>query len=195
MRGRGLGWRTSGIICAALALAACSGPTPKTYDLSAPQGGFAARAGRGQIVIAEPAATQALDAERILIRPKSDEVAYLSGAQWADRLPKLVQTRLIQTFENARLLAHVGRPGDRLASDRTLDSEIRNFEIDVERGEAVVAISVKIVDDRSGRIVAGELFQARVPASASGGEAAAVALDSALGQVMRAIVQWTAGKV
>ena len=179
----------------ALALTGCSGPAPKTFDLSAPPSGIAGRQSRGQLVVTEPVATQALDAERILIRPKRDEVAYLAGAQWADRLPKLVQTRLIQTFENARLLTHVGRPGERLSADHTLDSEIRSFEIDVERSEAVVEISVKLVNDRSGRIDSGQIFRAHVAGSASSGEGASAALDTALAQVMRAIVQWASGRV
>ena len=195
MKGRALGWRGTGLAVMALALTGCSGPAPKTYDLSAPLSGIAGRQSRGQLVVTEPVATQALDAERILIRPKRDEVAYLSGAQWADRLPKLVQTRLIQTFENARLLTHVGRPGERLSADLTLDSEIRSFEIDVERGEAVVEISVKLVNDRSGRIVSGQIFRAHVAGSASSGEGASAALDTALAQVMRAIVQWASGRV
>ena len=137
-----------------------------------------------------PVASQALDSERIVIRPKSDQIAYLAGSQWSDRLPKLVQARLIQTFENSRLLARVGRPGDRLAADRTLDSELRNFEIDIEAGQAVVEISVKLVNERSGRIVDAKIFRAVSPASGASGEAASQALDTALGEAMRAIVAW-----
>ena len=178
------------------ALAACSGPPAQTYDLSA-LGGSAAGTGRGrgQLVVAEPVASQALDSERIVIRPKPDQIAYLSGAQWADRLPKLVQARLIQTFENTRLLARVGRPGDRLAADRTLDSELRNFEIDVEAGQAVVEISVKLVNERNGRIVDAKIFRAVSPASSANGEAASRALDLALGEAMQAIAAWAGARV
>ena len=178
------------------ALAACSGPPAQTYDLSALGGPAAGAArGRGQIVVVEPVASQALDSERIVVRPKPDQIAYLAGAQWADRLPKLVQARLIQTFENTRLLAHVGRPGDRLAADRTLDSELRNFEIDVEAGQAVVEISVKLVNERNGRIADAKIFRAVSPASSANGEAASRALDAALGEAMRAIVAWAAARV
>ena len=38
-------------------------------------------------MVSLPSALQALDSERILVRPKGAQVTYLPGAQWADRLP------------------------------------------------------------------------------------------------------------
>ena len=168
----------------ALALSGCGGgPPPTTFDLSALPAGTAC------------AASQALDSDRIVIRPSEGEVAYLSGAQWADRLPRLVQTRLIQSFENTHAVRLVGRPGDRLAADRTLESEIRAFELDVKGGQAVVEITAKILDDRSGHLVATQVFSARVLSGGPGGAAATAALDAALAQCMRAIAAWTAARV
>ena len=185
-----------GALCLALGLAACGGGSPSaTYDLSALPAGAALRGSTRQLVVAEPVASQALDSDRIVVRPNAGEIAYLSGAQWADRLPKLVQTRLIQSFENTRAAKLVGRPGDRLAADRTLETEIRAFEIDVKGGAAVVEITARILDDRSGRIVAAQLFGARAPSAGTGGAAASSALDAALGQVMRAIAAWTAARL
>ena len=178
-------------------LAACSGggAPSATFDLSALPAGGGLRGSNKQLVVAEPVAAQALDSERLVVRPQVGEIAYLSGAQWADRLPRLVQTRLIQSFENTRAVKLVGRPGDRLAADRTLESEIRAFEIDVKAGQAIVEITAKLLDDRSGRIVASEVFAARLPTGGTGGPAASAALDAALGQVMRAIAVWTAARL
>jgi cholesterol transport system auxiliary component len=100
----------------------------------------------------------------------------------------------VQSFENAHLLASVGRADSRIAAPFALTSEIRRFEIDVARGEAVVEISAKLVADQSGRIVAAQLFSASVPGSASDGAAAAAALDAALTSVMSQIVVWAAGR-
>ena len=188
--------RVLGGLCVALGLAACGGGAPAaTYDLSALAPGAALRGSARQLVVAEPVASQALDSDRIVVRPNAGEVAYLAGAQWADRLPRLVQTRLIQSFENTRAAKLVGRPGDRLAADRTLETEIRAFEIDVKGGLAVVEITAKILDDRSGRIVSSQVFSVRAPAAGTGGAAASGALDAALGQVMRAIAVWTAARL
>ncbi|HEY8579456.1 MAG TPA: ABC-type transport auxiliary lipoprotein family protein [Beijerinckiaceae bacterium] len=173
-----------------LALAACASSPLATYDLTAPRSGISGRAGGPQIVVTTPTATAPLDGERIVVRAPGEGVSLLKGAQWSDKLPDLVQSRLIQTFENGRLLRAVGRPGDRIVADYSLVSEIRRFDIDVASQEAVVEISVKLVGDRSGRIASARVFQARTPGSAANGAAASQALDAALDRVMRDIVAW-----
>lgn len=174
----------------ALLVAGCASSPLITYDLSAPRAGVGGRAGGAQMVVAVPTATSPLDSDRIVVRSPTEGVTLLKGAQWSDQLPQLVQSRLIQTFENGKLLRAVGRPGDRIAADYTLVSEIRRFEIDVATGEAVVEISAKLVGDRSGRIAAGRIFSARTAGSASDGAAATLALDEAMGKVLREIVAW-----
>src|SRR5919112_184429 len=71
----------------------------------------------GQVAVAEPAAVQPLESEKIVIKDANGAVAAVGGGQWADRLPRLVQSRLIQTFENSSGLKAVGRPGDRATPD------------------------------------------------------------------------------
>ncbi|MGH6869716.1 MAG: ABC-type transport auxiliary lipoprotein family protein [Methylocella sp.] len=173
-------------------LAACSSVPPATYDLTAATGGFAARAGRGQLAVLLPDATLPADSDRIVVRTNPQSVAYLSGAQWADKLPSLVQSRLIESFQNAHLLRAAGRPG--MLADFSLQTSVRRFELDAARGEAVVEISAQIIAS-SGRIVGGRLFAAHVPAPSSDPAAVAGALDAALAKVMREIVIWTAPKI
>jgi cholesterol transport system auxiliary component len=176
-------------------LAGCGGAAPETFDLSAPSGGFAARSPRGLLVIAEPGAAAPADSDRIVVRTGPESVAYLKGAQWADRLPRLVQTRLVQSFDNAKLMRSVARPEDGLSADFKLVSDIRRFEVDAQTNEAVIEIAAKLVADRTGRIVAGEIFTVRTPGSAADGPAASHALDAALSQVLRQIVSWAAARV
>lgn len=189
------GFRRGGLAAMSLvaALAACSTPPPATFDLTAATG-FSSAAGRGMLVVGEPVAVSFIDSERIAVRTGANGVAYLSGAQWPDRLPKLFQARLIQSFENARRAGSVARPGDRLVAAHQLNSDIRTFEIQEATGEAVVEITVRIVNDRSGRIVAAEVFSARVPVGAIEGVEAARALDQATQAVLQRIVQWASGR-
>ena len=166
-----------------------------TYDLSAPQG-FSGRAasGRGVLVIEEPTAIQTVDSNRMVAR-SGGQISYVPGAQWTDRLPSLVQTRMVQAFENSGRIGSVGRSQDRLSGDYQLITDIRAFEIDVGSGStAQVEIAAKIVD-RSGRVRSGRVFSASAPASAITGPAASAALDQALGQVLVEMVGWAAGHV
>ncbi len=186
--------RAFGLVVGALALAGCGAPPPQTFDLSAVRFASAGRA-HGQLLIAVPLASSPADSDRIAVRPTPDTVATLKGAQWSESLPTLVQTRLVQSFENGRFLQSVARAGSGVEAPRTLTSEIRRFEIDVPSGQAVVEIAVKLVDGAAGRIVAAQVFTAQVPGTAASGAAATAALDEALGDVMRQIVAWTAKRV
>ena len=188
-----LGSSASALV-AALILAGCGSGTLDTYSLSAPRDGLGGRASSRQMIVTEPVATAPYDAERIVVRTGPEAVAYLKGAQWVERLPRLVQTMMIQSFENGRLLRSVGRPGDRFVPDTSLNSEIRRFEIDVTTNEAIVEISAKIVAESGGRIVAARIFTARTPGSASDGKAASAALDQALDRILRELVAWASGR-
>ncbi len=120
-------------------------------------------------------------------------MSFLGASQWADSLPRLVQARLIHTFENASQVRAVARPGAGAVADVQLISEIRSFEVQTPDSEAVVQISAKLVADQNGRILAGRIFTARVPVAAIEGPNAARALDEALSSVMLDIVRWAAG--
>jgi cholesterol transport system auxiliary component len=177
-----------------MSLAACGGGSvPTTFDLSAPNPGPTSSGGRSYIVVAEPTTVQALDSDRIIVKDSAGAISFLGTAQWADRVPKLVQTRLIQTFENASRLGRVGRPGDRIVSDLLLNTDIRSFTVELGLGEAVVEATVKLVNDKTGRVRAAKLFVARVPLGKIDGPAAAQAMDVALSRVLVDIVRW-AGK-
>jgi cholesterol transport system auxiliary component len=183
------------LLCALVAASCSSAPAPQTFDLSAVHSGLAAGRTRGQVEITEPSASAAIDTDRIVVRTSPEAIAYLSGSQWSARLPALVQTRLLQTFENAQFMQSVDRSGARFTADYALTSEIRSFEIDVQQNQALVEVAARIVAESSGRIIAAQIFTARVPTSVKDGAAPAVALDQALAEVMRAIVRWTGAKI
>jgi cholesterol transport system auxiliary component len=175
---------------AALAAACSSSSAVTNYDLTAPRQVRAGSSAVGQIVVAEPAAVQPLESDRIIVREASGAVSALPGGQWADRLPRLVQSRLIQTFENSSGLRAVSRPGSGVTPDFQLTGELRAFNIDASTGQAVVEMSVKLVNDRSGRIATTRIFTSRVPVGAIDAASAAQALDRALSNVLREIVRY-----
>jgi cholesterol transport system auxiliary component len=180
------------LVIAALTGACSSTPAPTTYDLSAPTSRISGASGV-QVLVAEPSALQVLSTQQIIVKDTSGAISFLGGGQWSDNLPRLIQTRLINTFENASQLRGVSRPSSGAVADVQLISELRSFEIATPGNEAVVEISVKIVNDSNGRIVNGRIFKARTPASAVDAASAARALDEALSVAMLDIVRWVSG--
>ncbi|KQZ12483.1 ABC transporter [Mesorhizobium sp. Root552] len=181
----------------AVGLSACAvlpggGPAPlDTFELSAPAVEAKGHS-RRQILIAEPAALKAFDGQNIVIKPKDGSIQYLKGAQWADRLPLIVQARLAETFQRSGSFAGVGKPGEGLAIDYQVIAEIRAFDVRVAGGDrAVVELYVRLLNDRNGEVRAARNFTASAPVSGAGNQAYVAALDRAFGDAATQIVRWT----
>lgn len=183
-----------GAVVAALALflAACgAGPAPTTYDLSAPASRVSAGLA-GQMVVASPTALQTLSDQKIMVRDSTGTISFLGGGQWADRLPNLIQARLINTFENSSKIRAVALPSAGIIADYQLVSDIRSFFVVTPENEAVVELSVRLINAKTGHIVRGKVFTARrqvVGGSVNAGSAAS-ALNEALSSVLLEIVRW-----
>lgn len=184
------------IIGACTILASCSsltgGKELTTYDLSAPDS-FSNLRGRtnAQILVAVPTALKSLDSEMIVVRPGGSEITYFGDAQWSDRLPRVVQEKLVQTFENSHRVRSVAKPGDGVVVDYKIVTSIRAFELSDEAGaSAHVALSVKIINDRNGRVRASKQFNATSPANLSNSQKGVEAIDRAMDVVLRDILVW-----
>ncbi len=150
------------------------------------------KASSKQILITEPTALKALDSEQIVIRVTHSEIQYLAKARWGDRLPKMVQSKLVEAYENSGRLGGVGKPGEGLAIDFQVVTEIRAFQIETDGGDhARVEISVKILNDRNGSVKTQRVFSAVAPVRGAGNPAFIAALDAAFHKVATDMVGWT----
>ncbi|WP_416408837.1 ABC-type transport auxiliary lipoprotein family protein [Agrobacterium rosae] len=174
-------------------LAGCGSAKNDTFDLSVSSGtvtqapSFRSR----QLLIAEPTALKALDSENIVVRLSGSEVQYLGNSQWSDRLPRMVQSKLVEAFEDTGKLGGVGRPGQGLAIDYQVVTDIRAFEVDTAKNLATIEISVKLLNDKNGTVKAQEVFRSTARVSGSGSANFVKALDSAFASTSREIVAWT----
>lgn len=163
-----------------------------TFALSAMPEVAGPAAKNRQILVPEPTALKALDSEQIVIRVTPSEIQYLAKARWNDRLPKMVQAKLIEAYENSGRLGGIGKPGQGLAIDFQIVTDIRAFQIEAAGGDhAHVEISVKVLNDRNGTVRAQKVFSADAPVSGTGNPAFVAALDAAFARVTQDIVGWT----
>ncbi|SDG64055.1 ABC-type transport auxiliary lipoprotein family protein [Pelagibacterium luteolum] len=180
------------------ALAGCvslGASAPVTYDLTpgAPQS--VARRSTRMVVVREPSTIATYDSQRIVVRQPGGILSYLQDSQWSDRLPLLVQTRMLQAFRDAGV-TNIGKPTDPVALDIILSTDIRAFELDTTDGTALarVALAIQLVDDRSRRVMASEEFSADVGSTSLNQVVVVGALNTALDNVLRQVVAWTAAR-
>lgn len=181
------------LVLALAGLSSCgSKAKDDTFALSAVPEIAGPKAAHKQILIPEPAALKALDSEQIVIRITPSEIQYLGGARWNDRLPKMVQAKLVEAYENSGRLGGVGKPGEGLAIDYQIVTDIRAFQIEKAGGDhAHIELSVKVLNDRNGAVRAQKVFAADAPVSGAGNRAFVAALDAAFARITADIVGWT----
>lgn len=186
------------LICAyAGTLTACAallggGPAPlDTYELNAPDQASRGRSSRVQVLIAEPSALKSLDGQNVVIRPADGSIQFLKGAQWADRLPLVVQARLADAFQKSGAFGGVGKPGEGLAIDYQIVTEVRAFEVNVGGNEvAHVELFVRILNDRNGVVRASKVFRADAAVSGKANKDYIAGLDAAFRDAAGDIVRW-----
>ncbi len=181
----------------AVLLGGCVGGLgPKTpasiYDLDAPRSFKDVRGStQAQILIPVPSAVKALDTDAIAVKSDGTVITYFSGGQWSDRLPVLVQARVIEAFENSGRVRAIGRPGEGLLIHYQISTNVRAFQLEVDGGsQGVVEIAAKIINDRNGRVVATRTFRAAVPTGGDSIDPAVKGLDAALHSVLVELVEW-----
>ena len=185
----------TGLLCLGLVGCALAGGSraPTTYDLVAPRS-FAAskRPAPFQLVVQEPTAVYALETNRLMVRPQADQVSYYKGIAWSDRLPRLVQARIIETFQNSGAVKAVSATTGQYA----LLTDLRAFQIDVTGGKAFAEIEIfaKLVNTASGKVVATKGFSARVPATSDAPTDAIAALNQAFTEVLQDTTTWVASR-
>jgi cholesterol transport system auxiliary component len=176
-----------------LALAGCSAAPRETFDLSGASQVAGSRLSErgGTVEVAEPVALQPTASDRLVIRGAAGDLSVLADAQWADRLPRLVEARLITRLRAGGVDATF--PGA-VASYR-LTSDLRRFEIDAAREIAVVEIAVRLSSASSGARRGEAVFVGEAPAPHTLAPDAARAFDAALDQASARLVAWTRARI
>ena len=171
-----------------------SGEPPKLYDLT-PKSTFSDDIPTvdWQLVIQVPIAPASLDTNRIALRRSPTTVEYFKGVSWIDRAPRLIQTLLVESFENSGKIVAVGREAVGLRADYVLKPDMREFQVEygTENPQVRVRLNLKLVKMPERAIIASTTFEHTAPASGLGMHEIVIAFDSALGKVLKQVIEWT----
>lgn len=182
------------------ALGACErilpggGPPPTLYTLT-PKSTFSPDLPRvrWQLVLEAPFAPATLNTVRVGIMPAPTIFEYYARSSWSDRAPLMVQTLMTESFENTGKIVSVGRESIGLRADFVLKTELREFQMEAFRdpSQVQVAIHAKLVKMPEREIVAANEFGHLEEANPDDMQQVIKAFDSALGKVLKQLVEWT----
>jgi phospholipid/cholesterol/gamma-HCH transport system substrate-binding protein len=184
--------KLDGIVAGLERMTGVTGPPPKiTYDLRALQNaGPVGKIVNVQWAIPEPTAVAMLETQRFLFSP-AQEYPGFAEAMWADALPKLIQARLIESFENYDLAHAPLRVADIGQTEFQLLIDVRKFRIAVESGPvAEIGLSARIVD-KNGKVVASRLFEESEKFASVTPPEAVTAFSEAFGRIAKSMIAWT----
>lgn len=183
-------------------LAGCSllpgqGDPPQLYTLT-PKSTFAPDlpAVQWQLVVDPPVAAAGLNTTRIALQRTPVSLDYFARANWSDSAPNLVQTLLIESFENTGKIVAVARESVRLRPDFLLQTELREFIAEYHPDPALpplvrARLIAKLVRVSDRAIIASTTVERTERATSNDMGAIALAFDEALGGVLKRIVEWT----
>jgi cholesterol transport system auxiliary component len=182
-----------------LALTACEsfipgqGPPPRLYRLTPKTAFEGVKKVKWQLVVEPPSAQASIDSPRIGLMLSPLRFDYYAQANWVDRAPLMVQSLIIESFDNSKAIVAVGRESIGLRPDYVLKSELREFQAEQRDGTHVVnvALNVKLVQMPERQIMASADFDYSVPAPPNQLDPVIAAFDEALGKVLKQVVIWT----
>ena len=171
------------------------GPPPVLYRLT-PKSTFSEDLPRvdWQLILEVPVADAGLNTTRVALLQTPTQLEYYARSSWTDRAPLMVQTLMIESFENSGRIVAVGRESVGLRADFILKTELREFQAEyhgAENPNVRVGINVKVVEMPRRTIVASRSFEAEVEAEADAMTEIITAFDEALGKVLKHLVEWT----
>lgn len=182
---------------AATSLAACqlpgTGDPPQLYSLT-PKSTFDDNLPtvKWQMIVETPVAAAGLNTSRIALQRTPVTLDYFARSNWTDMAPLMVQTLLIESFDNSGKIVAVSRESTMLRADYLLKTDLREFQAEYEgdKPQVRVRINAKLLRIADRAIIANHTVERLVPAESSDIHGIVVAFDDALGKVIRRIVEW-----
>ncbi len=188
------------VLAVALLAAGCAlpggGEPPQLYTLT-PKSTFDATVPRvdWQLTIERPIAAAGLNSQRIALQRTPLTLDFYARANWTDMAPQLVQTLLIESFENSGKIRAVSRETTQLRADYVLFTELREFQAEYDKPgqppQVHVRLNGKLVRMPDRTIVANQTADRLIRAEKADLESIVLAFDDALGKVMKQMVEWT----
>jgi cholesterol transport system auxiliary component len=145
------------------------------------------------LAVDRPTILTAIDSARIA-RLSGVEVEYYAGAAWVDRPAPMIEPLLIASFRNSGAIEVVVDRRSEVRPDFLLQTNLAAFQAEPnESGPPVarVVISATLVNMPQREVVGTTELGRTIAAQAGDPAAVAAAIDEALGQVLKELVEWT----
>jgi cholesterol transport system auxiliary component len=182
--------------CAAVSSLNSSARTLDTFELAPLPATTAARSGGRILYVAEATAPAAVASDRIVLKPNALEVRLIGDGRWVEAAPAHFRNILARSLAGTGRYALVTTANAGPLPDFTLLTDIDAFEARLQpEGSAapariVVSLTLSVVRDADGRLVASRRFSHVADAAGTDALAVVSAFQTAATAVLREGVPW-----
>lgn len=151
-----------------------------------------------RIRIAPPTAGSALDTNRIAVATGPLEIQYYAEARWADRVPEMVQSVLVESFEAGAGAVALTSDSVVSAAPFLLEADIRTFQADVGGDgppQVTLRIAFRLLRSGQNEFVASTTVNATAEAASRQAPDLVQAFNTTMQMVLRDAVNWTVERV
>jgi cholesterol transport system auxiliary component len=147
------------------------------------------------VAVEVPSSSAAVATDRILVKPDPLAVAYLPGARWVEPAPAHLQSLLIRSLDGSGRTGFVGASASGALPDYVLLTRLEAFQAEIEpRAQppvrVVVAITLSVMRDIDGRIVASRRFERTATAANDSPATVVSAFNAAMAVILPEATAW-----
>ncbi len=193
-------WRILPSATALLMLCGCLGITkkhepstvyaPTLAHIAAPSGAPLA----WQLLVDVPSAVDPLDGTRIVVMPQPGIVQFYKDVRWRERMPVLLQSMLLQGFQESGRLLGATSLSTGLRGDYALHLDLGDFQAEY-RGAAnptvVIRLNAQLTQNASNRVIAARSFSWEQASGEVAIGAVVATFEQGLNTVLPQVVEWT----
>ncbi len=148
------------------------------------------------VFVADPTAPAAAASDRIVMKPNALQVTLVGDGRWVEPAPQHVRNILARSLTNTGRFAFVTTASIGPLPDFTLMTDIDTFEAQLlppgtgAPARVVVSLTLSVVRDADGRLVASRRFSRSAEASDTNALAIVSAFEAANSALLREAVPW-----
>lgn len=150
------------------------------------------------VVIAKPTTIGSLNTSMMAVKTAPLEVRYYADARWSDRLPDMIQSLLIDSFEAGGGAVALTTDSAASLAPYILEADIRDFQADVRdknAPEVRVRLTLRLTSASPTRLLASTTVAATALAEGTDAAQLAAAFNEAMQDVLRRTLLWTADQM
>lgn len=147
-----------------------------------------------QLLVDVPSAVDPLDGTRIVVMPQPGIVQFYKDVRWRERMPVLLQSMLLQGFQESGRLLGASSLSTGLRGDYALHLDLGDFQAEY-RGATnptvVIRLNAQLTQNTSNRVIAARSFSWEQASGEVAIGAVVATFEQGLNAVLPQVVEWT----